>query len=227
MPAIPYFISDNDKRTDDIRNMFNSFGIGFTELTTANNKKHIASKDNIQTSIIKQIFHNFRTLKPRLISGYRYLFWEIDNQDEQTLNNVMNLYTMLKLPVYIHKSYRGYHFLSVKPIEKILWNYSITHLRETNPRFPPVTLRVLANKYEGELDYYKQGFCYYPNDKLHKDTEYLKKFIENQDIISLEQYYMIVFYKLPKQTELDGMTIEQRDAFQNEQIANSEENRIV
>jgi lauroyl/myristoyl acyltransferase len=226
MPAIPYFISDNDKRSNDVRNMFSSFGIGFSEVTTANNKKHIASINNVEPRIIKQIFHNFRTLKPRLISGYRYLFWEIDNQDEQTLNNVMHLYNMLKLPVYVHKSYRGYHFLSVKPIEKLLWNYAIVHLRETNPRFPPVTLRVLANKYKGELDYYKQGFCYYPEDMIHRDTRYLQKYIEQQDIIALEYYYMIVFYRLPNQKQLDNMTIEQRTEFQHEQIANSEDCRI-
>jgi hypothetical protein len=226
LPAIPYFISDNDNKNLEIEKMFSSFQIGFTRQRTPSGKTHISSLDKVESRIINQIFRNFRTLKPRLISEYRYLFWEIDNQEEQILNRVMSLYRVLRLPVYIHKSFRGYHFLSVKPIEKTIWNYAIQHLRDTNPRFPPVTLRILANKYPNEIEYYKQGFCYYPDDKIHKDTEYLKKFIENQDVLSLENYYMIVFYPLPKQNLLDTMTLEQRDMFQQEQVANSEDNRI-
>lgn len=226
LPAIPYFISDNDKRTYEIQMMLASFHIPFKTQFTANNKTHIMGTIKIPSQTIKQIFQNFRTLKPRLISEYRYLFWEIDNQDQQTLDEVLGVYGAWNLPVYIHKSYRGYHFLSVKPIPKSEWNIAIQQLRHTNPRYPPVTLRVLANKYPLELYYYQQGFCYYPNDKPHRDTEYLRKYIEQQDIVSLERYYMIVFYPLPKQNVLDGMTLEQRDTFQQEQIANSEENRI-
>jgi hypothetical protein len=226
LPAIPYFISNEDKRTVEIERMFNAFNIKYTKLITANNKTHIAGKEKIQSSIIKQIFHNFRTLKPRLISEHRYLFWEIDNQEEQSLHEVLALYRTLELPVYVHKSYRGYHSLSVKPIEKQVWNWAIQLLRRTNLRFPPVTLRVLANKYPNELDYFKEGFCIYPDNNIHKDTAYLRKFIENQDVISLEHYYMIVFYRLPEQNKLDNMTLEQRDTFQYEQIVNSEDNRI-
>jgi hypothetical protein len=183
-------------------------------------------KHKIESTIIKQIFRNFRTLKPRLISEYRYLFWEIDEQNTELLDTVIDLYRFLKLPFYCHKTKRGYHFLSVKPIEKSVWDLAIQQLRNTNLRFPPVTLRVLANKHENEIDYYLQGFCYYPNDSIHKDTEYLKKFIEHQDIQSLEHYYMIVFYPLPKQKSLDDMSLEERDIFQQEQIANSEDSRI-
>lgn len=227
MPAIPYFISNDDNRVNDIENMLTSFKIGYTVSETANNKTKIIGTHEIQAYIIKQIFHNFRTLKPRLISEHRYLFWEIDNQDDQVLHEVLDVYRVLELPVYVHMTYRGYHFLSVKPIEKQVWNWAIQLLRRTNTRFPPVTLRVLANKYHNELSYYRDGFCIYPNVyKVHKDTEYLKKYIENQDIISLEHYYMIVFYRLPEQNKLDSMTLEQRDTFQQEQIANSEDNRI-
>ena len=226
LPAIPYFISDNNFNTIDIENMLIAFKIDYVKSKTASNRISIIGTHTIESKIIKQIFHNFRRLKPRLISEYRYLFWEIDNQDDKMLHEVLDVYRVLDLPVYVHKSYRGYHFLSVKPIEKQIWNYAIHILRNTNTSFPPVTLRVLANKYPNELFYYKQGFCVYPDNKIHKDTQYLHKWIEHQDIMALEQYYMIVFYRLPEQNKLDTMTIEQRDTFQQEQIANSEDNRI-
>ena len=225
LPAVPYFITDNDTSLD-IEIMLQSFKIGYTKNKTASDRLSIMGNHKIESSIIKQIFRNFRTLKPRLISEYRYLFWEVDEQNTELLDTVIDLYRFLKLPFYCHKTKRGYHFLSVKPIEKTVWDFAIQQLRNTNLRFPPVTLRVLANKHPNEIDYYLQGFCYYPNDNIHKDTEYLKKFIEHQDIQSLENYYMIVFYPLPKQKNLDNMPLEQRDIFQQEQIANSEENRI-
>jgi hypothetical protein len=226
IPAIPYFISDSDNTTSEIEKVLRSFNIGYVKNKTASGRINIMGTHKIEAKIIKQIFRNFRTLKPRLISEWRYLFWEVDNQDQQYIDTVMNIYMYLKLPVYVHKSYRGFHFLSVKPIEKTTWDWAIQQLRKTNPRFPPVTLRVLANKHPNELDCYIQGFCYHPDNKTHRDTEYLKKFIEQQDIQSLEHYYMIVFYPLPKQTDLDNMTMEQRDIFQQEQVADSEDNRI-
>jgi len=225
LPALPYFITDNDK-SEHVVLMLDSFKIPFEIKSLNNNRVRIYATNMVLPMTIRQIFRNFRTLKPRLISQYRYLFWEIDNQDALPLREVISVYARLGLPVYIHKTFRGFHFLSVKPVTKEVWETAIQQLRHTNTRFPPVTLRVLANKYKNEIDYFKQGSCYFPNSNVHKDTIYLKKFIENQDIISLENYYMIVFYKLPQQSFLDGMTIEQRYTYQQEQIADSEDNRI-
>lgn len=227
LPANLYFIVNDNNRISEIKKMLDSFKIEYKHYISPTKKIHIMSVNEVESRIIKQVFRNFRTLKPRLLSNYRYLFWEIDSQDEQVLNDVMSIYRYFKLPVYVHKSYRGYHFLSVKPIEKTVWDFAIQKLRGTNPRFPPVTLRILANKHDNELSYYKEGFCYYPDNKTHKDTEYLRKYIENQDVLALEHYYMIVFYRLPQQNTLDDMTLEQRERFEHEQIANSEENRIV
>jgi len=74
------------------------------------------STNELESKQIKMIFRNFRTLYPKVLTQWRYLFWEIDTIDRVTELKVLNVYFNLGLPVYYHRSMNGFHFLSVKPI---------------------------------------------------------------------------------------------------------------
>lgn len=178
---------------------------------------YITTQNEIDTKIIKMIFRNFRTLRPKLNSIWRYLFWEIDNQNEELLYEVLEIYRFMKLPVYVHKTMRGYHFLSVKPICESVFNWCISNIRTTNPKYPPLTLRIKPNKYPNEDKVWNEGFII--ADTYHADTKYLRDWIVNQDYVKLQEHYQLVWYKLSKtQEELDNMTLEQRLIYEQEQI---------
>lgn len=178
---------------------------------------YITTLNEVDTKIIKMIFKNFRTLRPKLNSNWRYLFWEIDNQDEELLYEVLEIYRFMKLPVYVHKTMRGYHFLSVKPIQDNVFQWCISNIRRTNIKYPPLTLRIKPNKYPNEKEIWNEGFII--SDTYHADTKYLRDWIVNQDYIKLQEHYQIVWYPLIKtQEELDAMTYEQRLIYEQEQI---------
>jgi len=160
------------------------------------NRTFITSKHEIESNKIKIIFRNFKTLRPHLDSKWRYLFWEIDDYRESILSYVTSIYRSMDLPVYGHKSMRGYHFICLKPIPKQDWILGIKTLRHTNLKFPPTTLRLLANKYPDELEIYREGFII--TNAIHKDTIQFKKWVESQDIQKISQQYWVVWYPLNK-----------------------------
>lgn len=197
-PAKLFFIPTLEN-LDKVQNVFNSFNIPYN-VDYRNKKWFVISKHNVEAKIIKMIYRNYRTLKPKLNSDWKYLFWEIDNQDIQTLNYVLQVYATNNLPVYYHKSMRGYHFFSLKPITNDLWKSIIPKLRPTNLDYPPVTLRLKANKYVGELEIFREG-----NMQLfapHSDTIAFKNLLEQQNIDKLRENYLVVFYPFPKQKEI-------------------------
>lgn len=178
---------------------------------------YITTINEIDTKVIKMIFRNFRSLRPKLNSTWRYLFWEIDNQEEELLYEVLEIYRFMKLPVYVHKTMRGYHFLSVKPICDSVFQWCISNIRRTNPKYPPLTLRIKPNKYQNEKEIWNEGFII--ADTFHSDTKYLRDWIVNQDYVKLQEHYQIVWYPLKKtQEELDNMSFEQRLKYEQEQI---------
>lgn len=208
-----FYIDSNGKQ---ILDMFQSYKIGYQMIKLPSGKIQVISLEELHPSVIKNIFHNFRSLKPKLFSNWRYLFWEIDNQELENLNIVTEIYRELRLPYYCHKTMRGYHFISVKPILKDIWQNAISLLRPTNESFPPVTLRVLANKYYHELKFFQNGYIVSGYD--HSDTEQIRRYINNQDLQKLQEHYFIVWYKIPQQEDLDKMNLDQRTVFQDEQI---------
>ena len=222
-PAKVFFISDvvNDEENEgyilQIHYMLKSMHIEYNiDKRYPTNRTFITSNEEIPSSKIKNIFRNFRNLHPHVDSKWRYLNWEIDEQSDITLNYVMDVYRTLELPIYVHKSFRGYHFISLKPIDKDDWHTAIIALRDTNHRYPPQTLRIMANKYPNEIEYFKQGFVC--ADARHSDTYEFKRLLEAQDIQSIQQKYWIVYYPLPEQNKLDNMTYHERALFQQKQI---------
>lgn len=190
--AILFFRTENINSISQYTQLFQSLNISY-HVENINGKYEILSNAEIETKIIKMVFRNYRSYKPKLHSQWKYLLWENDDYNIHNLNYVIKIYEKLDLPLYYHRTGNGYHFFSVKPIPKTDWQMVIPLLRDLNKKYPPVTLRIKANKYHGELEYFKDGKIIY--NAIHSDTNVLKQCIDNQDITKLSQYYWIVYYK--------------------------------
>lgn len=223
-PAKVYFFADyepydNEKQVQ-IYNMFESMKIPFRrEDNYYSDKVLFTTLQEIEPKQIKMIFRNFRTLRPKLDTKWRYLFWEIDTVYSNILHKVLDLYYDLGLPVYYHRSMKGYHFLSVKPITTDMFENAIQLLRPTNEKYPPITLRINPNKYvDEEKIFYDGGIQYHTK---HSDTIALKRMIEKKDWIKIGQQYQIVWYKADNNDIDNKMTIEERTALHLKQIEDS------
>lgn len=192
-PAKLFFTTQDTIELANIALVLERNGIEFAEHTTGQTF-HIESTKELTADIIKRIYFNHKNLKPHIQTDWRYLFWETDTRDNETLVYVKDVYVELGLPVYIHESMRGYHFISVKPIEKAIWKTAVEKLRKTNLDFPPITLRVLANKWVNEKEAFKVGVII--AKAYHADTERIMTAIEQQNIAYLERHYMTVWYPI-------------------------------
>lgn len=193
-PAKLFFISEIDK-VIDIYLCLESFGISFSRTDNIfTNKSFFISNEMIEPVILRQVFRNFRQLRPKIQSDFRYLFWELDDKSSVNMDMVLAIYRFLQLPVYIHETMRGYHFISIKPIPKDIWQWAIKKLHDTNPSFPRITLRIKPNKYVDEEKIFYKGFIM--SEKLHTDTKQLRDMIVAQNFDKLQQLYQIVWYPL-------------------------------
>lgn len=209
-PATLYFIFDNEESIEQCYRMFESLKIGFTRKDNwYNNTSMFKTLRELESKEIRMIFRNYSTLRPKLITEWRYLFWEIDSRENALMENVLEIYRMLRLPVYIHKTMRGYHFLSVKPIKESIFKWAITHLRAlgtleqispalqiyySNDKYPPITLRIKPNKYVNEEIIFKDGWIM--SDVEHSDTKQLRDWINYQNLDKIAQYYQLVWYPI-------------------------------
>ena len=200
-PAKIYFTPSNTyEYLETIYSIFESMKIPFhREDNFYTDTTSIISDIEIEPSKIKTIFKNFRTHRPKLISNWRYLFWEIDTTDKEVLSFVLSVYRDLHLPVYAHRSLRGYHFLSVKPIQEPIWNNAITQLRKTNDTYPPITLRINPNKYESEKEIFYEGFI--QSEVYHYDTKRLRYLIRMKKWERIQEQYILVWYNIDKVKE--------------------------
>ena len=200
-PAKLFFILDNKKDILDMAyTVLESMNIIFERSDiNATDKVLIKSVGEVHPKFIKQIFRNYRQLRPKLDSNYRYIFWEIDTKDQYTMDYVLGLYRFLKLPLYVHESMMGYHFLSVKPVLKEKYAWAVKQLRQTNEKYPPITLRIKPNKYVGEENIFFNGWII--AETYHDDTNRLKTLIEKQDFIKLGEKYQIVWYSFDHKQE--------------------------
>lgn len=200
-PAKVFFDVPQDK-LDEVVSIFKSMQILYEMQSSVNSVGitifHLQSIQEIDYTLVKQIWNNFKHLHPKFNSQWRYLLWEIDEKNNVDYGSkVLKMYNMLDLPVYYHESARGWHFLSVKPIKLTEWQQAIKMLRYTNPNWPAVTIRVKCNKYVGELEYFMKG--YIQTQKHHSDTDELKRLVETQNMDKLSQKYQLVWYDLHKE----------------------------
>ena len=207
LPAYIFFNADNKETYRACQEVFDIMRLPYeSHYVKATENYHIRTIDKIPPSIMRQIWRNFKTLHPKYDTEYRYLFWELDSRKQEYLDAVINVYSYLNLPVYVHKSAKGYHFLSVKPISRdvMVWaiegiNYNIFNMRGiryTNDTYPPITLRIKPNKYVGEEIEFHEGFIM--SSAYHRDTHDLQKLIVAQDFIKLGEKYQLVWYSLDK-----------------------------
>jgi len=188
---------------DNIYNIYESFDIKFSRM---DNRflgiSLFTSLLPVESKIIKQIWRNFKTFRPRFISDYKYLYWEVDTHDNTIFETVIDVYRFLQLPVYIHKTMQGFHFICVKPIEKERWQFAIQQLRHTNDKYPPITLRIKPNKYVNEEKIFNDGFIM--SEKYHADTKQLRDWIVSQNFNKIGEYYQLVWYDMTQNNkELD------------------------
>lgn len=199
-PATLFFnIKNTEKdfvqRYENILTVFTSFKINF-EQRVMGNSVSIISREPILPELMKNIYHNFKSLRPRFQSDFRYFFWEIDTKDDDVLMQVLKVYFLYKLPVYVHESMRGYHFISVKPIHKDLWKRLVEDVRSSNAMYPPITLRIKPNKYINESATFCNGWI--QSEVEHSDTTKLYQYMQAQRIDMLERNYFIVYYPIDK-----------------------------
>lgn len=160
--------------------------------------------------------------KPTVKPNLRYLFWEIDNQDTQLLQEVLLVYKYYKCPVYYHKSMRGYHFISLKELTTKIWGKAVTDLRPTNDMYPPITLRIKANKYKNELQQFRIGDIINSDDKFTMpQLQTLKTWLESQFIGLINKYYYVVTYPMDNNDIDKKLTLKQREKEFLQQIENS------
>lgn len=130
----------------------------------------------------------------------RFFFFELDEFDTVKMEIVLDVYRELKIPVYCHRTMRGYHFFSLHPIPRELHQKYMLKIKHLNPLCPHVTLRVKANKWENELDVFKNGFLLLPdgytNGAVIRDMQDLRRFINTQNMYAIEQRWKLVHYRI-------------------------------
>lgn len=126
----------------------------------------------------------------------RYPYFELDS--EKGMDIVLKSYKTLRIPVYVHRTMRGYHFLSTVSMsadEHLIWIKPLMHL---NPKCPMVTLRIKPNKWVGESEVFNQ-FDIHEN---HANTDQISRLIELQQMITkqyiglLQNKYYLLRYRM-------------------------------
>ena len=134
--------------------------------------------------------------KYEVVPNMRYPFFELDNYGY--FLKVMSAYEDLKLPVYAHKTMRGYHFISLVALQKECYAQWIKPLMKYNPKCPMVTLRIKPNKWVDEQKVFQTGTII-PNgagDMAISELEKVKMWIEHQFIGLLKMNYYVVKYRM-------------------------------
>lgn len=154
--------------------------------------------DNNTNKPIMEYNQDKKRFKYKVIQDMRYPFFELDTKDEKPLYKVLDAYAHLDIPVYVHETMRGYHFLSLHKLHKIEYAEWIRPLMKLNPKCPMVTLRIKPNKWIGEKEVFRKGNIIHSehDDFLLDETRQLKMWIERQHIGLLQCKYYIVKYRM-------------------------------
>jgi len=134
--------------------------------------------------------------KYQVVPDMRYPFFEVDSMDYT--NRILKAYEELKLPVYMHRTMNGYHFLSFVALHRDCYSEWINPLMKYNPKCPMTTLRIRANKWVREYDIFFNGMIY-DNGCSTIEFRQLEEFIElfkQQNFVSIGMKYYIVHYRM-------------------------------
>lgn len=197
-PAFIYFNKQKEdvKTTTDVLDSLNlNYNIEYKTNHDGKGVFHIRTTEQVESNVIKNLWRNFKSIRPHIDTQYRYLFWEIDTRDMDVFAEVIAVYRKLQLPIVFHPSMRGFHFMSVKPLDKQVWKDAIKELRFTNLEYPPLTLRIKPNKYLGEVTEFNQARVI--STSYHADSTELAKWIHTQQIAKISHKYYVVWYRFP------------------------------
>lgn len=135
-------------------------------------------------------------LKYKTIPDMRYPYFELDSGRGMAI--VLRSYSDLHFPVFVHRTMRGYHFLSpiaMSTDDYLKWLKPLIHF---NPKCPMVTLRIKPNKWIGETELWQEWQIFDNNatqERIDKTIE-LKNMVVNQHIGLLQNKYYMVRYRM-------------------------------
>ena len=142
-----------------------------------------------------------KRLKYKVVPDMRYPFFELDTTSHMHVKKIINQYNNHDIPFYMHRTMRGWHFLSILPIHKDWYAEWINPIMRFNKKCPMVTLRCKANKWIGEKDIWKTGEIQIKDNcqdyAVQKSALYsLRQMISNQMLGLLHNNYYLVHYRM-------------------------------
>lgn len=133
-------------------------------------------------------------------SNLRFPFFEIDLDHSVWLETVIHHYNKHKLDVLIHRTGKGWHFLSPTLITKEEWREFHKPIKHINPTCPMTTLRMLPNKYPNEMEIWCNN-VYYSHNNRNINSEELCNILNKTFNSHLKGDYktklIFVMYPLP------------------------------
>lgn len=202
-PARLLFISNDDKELFKVGAYLKESNFDYSTTMKRKYRKTITEE---LLSIEEQrhafsIFPDMRREKRlKRITPYAYLFFELDNIAMEQLVYVLAVYAQYDLPVFYHRTMRGWHFFSIKPMLKEYWEKAMIQLKPLNMACPHITLRVVPNKWINEAEAWKVASFQWPKDEYgydrkHTDTLQFAKAVLGQDLVFLKKHYLLVHYR--------------------------------
>lgn len=143
-------------------------------------------------------------LVPKTDVSKRFLFFELDDDDAfkmynphtpfvDAFNHVKDTYVNANLPVWIHKTMRGFHFFSLEPLEKDRYYLLMKQIKHLNPKCPMVTIRIKPNKWIGERKIWSQGSIIAKD--FNKPLADLREWMQREYYDKIKANYRVVTYR--------------------------------
>ena len=195
-PARLLFILDKGSNTqNDIEAFLNKKNISYQIKL----KKNVVIETLYDLSFAEQIeiFKEFPIMRKNKLlkrhTGFAYLFFELDDECHDNLVKVLQTYSKYELPVFYHRTMRGWHFFSVKPMDKAKWQQALTEIKYLNTACPHITLRIIPNKWIGEKEIWQTANI--SMQTIHRDTIAFKEAVLTQNFEYLRRKYLMVHYR--------------------------------
>jgi len=140
----------------------------------------------------------YKRLTSAMAKDKRYLLFEVDTQNDDIFKAIIAVYKSLKLNVYYHKTMRGFHFLSITPIERKVWAENLKAMMKAyNQGWVGMALRARPNKWINETDdWVEAGIIMHNGQKEDKELSFLRFCIEKQRIRAIAKKYKLVRYRM-------------------------------
>lgn len=196
-------IARNSALIEEAEKVFKSYNITYNK-ELRRTKALFKSSQLVPIGVINEIKQRYAQYEPKGIGYYRYIFFELDDLTESNFNYVRSVFARYKLPVFYHRTMRGWHFFCIKPQTEELYVEIMNILKPLNMACPHVTMRIRPNKWEGEPAIFQIHGIDMP--AFHEDTERFAKMILQQTYRhSMQSYgsgkyicdrkYLVVNYK--------------------------------